>query len=787
MRSIIGKAVPSVDGLDKVTGRARYGADYGRKGQLYGRVKYADFPHARIISVDVSGARRLPGVRAILTHSDVPGEKGFGAVVPHQVVLCSDKVRYVGDAVAIVAAETEETAEAAVRAIKVRYEELPVVSDPERALKPGSALVHEGGNLCIHHKVRTGDVEQAFAESELVVEREYSTQKVEHAYIEPEAVLAEPGENGGITITGSVQNLYSIRRALARVLDLPLNRVRVRQATLGGSFGGKDETMSALACRASLLALATDRPVKIVNTRESSMRESYKRHPYKMKYKAGVSREGLFRAMEVVIHADAGPYAAMSPFVTWRSTVQATGPYSVPNVKIDVYAAYTNNCYTSAMRGFGSPQVCFGVESLMDEIAAELGMDPLELRLLNVLRDGSVTATGQTLDHRVSVGEALLNVCRRGRFREKWTGNLRRSREPGQRVKPRKHDSPHVRRGIGISCSYRGVSLGAEGTDAAGVEIMLQTDGSIIMSSGLVDMGQGASTTISLIVAEELGVTTDRIRFMCADTSRSPDSGPTVASRTTVLAGNAARRACTELLGRLKPLAAEMLACPEASLVFEGNFVTSGQRPSKRLPFEKLASVCFERGVPLYAHGWFKAPGTSWDEETGHGDAYFTFVYGANLAEVEVDMRTGRVSVVEFVSSHDVGRLINANGARGQVCGGVAMGLGYSLLEEYTEESGRPLVRNFDEYLIPTSCDVPRIEVIFIENPDRLGPFGAKSLGEPACEIAAPAIVNAVANATGRRIRELPLTLERVLLGRSLVRKEERGSLKASRKTTGET
>jgi len=780
---LIGTSVLNVDAVDKVTGRAMYGADCSETGQLYGCVKYADFPHAEIVSIDVSVAGSLLGVRAVLTHADVPGEKSFGSVASHQMVLCSDRVRYVGDALAVVAAETEETAKAATELIHVQYRPLPVVMDPEEALRPGTALIHPGGNLCVHHKVRKGELDKGLSESGIVLEREYRTQKVEHSYIEPEAVLCRPGENGGITITGSVQNLYSIRRAVARVLALPLNRVRIRQATLGGSFGGKDEVMSALCCRAALLALATGRPVKMVNTRENSMRESYKRHPYVMRYKVGATKDGMLKAMSIDIVADAGAYAAMSPFVTWRSTVQATGPYVVPHVRTDVRAAYTNNCYTSAMRGFGSPQICFAVESLMDELAETVGVDPLEIRLMNALMDGSETATGQRLSHKVSLGQALREVADRGRFKEVWA----RLREENAGAET----ASRLRKGIGISCSYRGVSLGAEGIDAAGVTVSVQTDGSVIVSTGLVDMGQGASTTISLVVAEELGVTLDRVRFLPADTSRLPDSGPTVASRTTLMAGNAARKACEELLARMKPVAAEKLGCEERSLLFrdnsvrriERNIAPAAQGPTEQsIALEDLAAACFEKGVSLYAHGWYKAPATSWNEEDGQGDAYFTYVYGANLAEVEVDTVTGRVRVTRFVSSHDVGRVINLNGARGQVYGGVAMGLGYALLEEYPEDHGIPVLANFDEYLIPTASDLPQVEVAFIENPDEIGPHGAKTLGEPACEIAAPAIANAVANATGKRIRELPLTLERVLLGKNLSRTGERGSTKAARR-----
>jgi CO/xanthine dehydrogenase Mo-binding subunit len=421
------------------------------------------------------------------------------------------------------------------------------------------------------------------------------------------------------------------------------------------------------------------------------------------------------------------------------------------------------------MRGFGSPQVCFAIESLMDEIAEEIGLDPFEIRKRNLIKTGTVTATGQKLNHKVSVGQALNNIKRRIDYKKKW-GSNRKQKSKAQ-----------VKKGIGISCSYRGVSLGAEGTDAAGVIISIQTDGSVIVSTGLVDMGQGAATAVSMIVAEELGVSLDRIRFLNADTSVTPDSGPTVASRTTFMAGNAARRGCRDLLKRLKPIAADILKCPVSSIELAENRVFSSKSKNKKnkIKFSALTETCFRKGISLYAHGWYKSPSTSWDEKTGQGDAYFTFVYGANLAEVEVDFVTGMVKVTDFISSHDIGRTINPGGAKGQIYGGVAMGIGYALFENYAEKQGQPQFENFDEYLIPTISDVPPIRAELIENPDKLGPFGAKSLGEPACELAAPAIANAVYNATGRRIRELPLTLELVLLGKNLTRDDPRGSVKA--------
>ena len=762
---IIGKGERRVDGLGKVTGRAKFAADYNVGHQLYGKVLRAEHPHARILRIDTAAAKRLAGVEAVLTGQDIPGEKAIGIVVKNQAILASDKVRYLGDGVALVAAATREIAEAALRLIKVDYEPLPVVSDPEEALAPDAPRIHGEDNTFVHHKVRRGDVAKGFAEAAYIIERKFRTPCIEHSYLEPEAALAEPGEHGGVVVTGSVQNLFSTRRSVAAALKLDLNRVEIIQATLGGSFGGKDEVMTSMCCRAALLALATGKPVKMVNTREESMLESYKRHPYVLYYKWGAKQDGSITAMEIKCIADGGAYASMSPFVTWRSVVQASGPYYCEHIKTDVYAVYTNNNYTGAMRGFGSPQVNFAIESMMDELGEKVGKDPLEIRLQNGFKDGAITATEQRLTHKVSLCEVLTKAAEALDFKAKWKA---------YRSAP---DAPK-KRGIGLACSYRGVSLGAEGVDAAGAIVSVQTDGSVIVSSGITDMGQGAQTQMSQIAAEVLGISMNRIRFLNTNTSRVPDSGPTVASRGTIMGGSAARNAAQIVRATLLEVGTDMVkASPEACELADDHLVDKGS--GKRLAsFAELAAECFHRGKPMYGLGWHKAPHTSWHEEEGKGDAYFTFVYGANVAEVEVDTGIGKVDVLDFVSCHDVGKAINRNSVLGQFYGGVAMGLGYGLLEEFDYEEAVPKQLNFDEYLIPTAMDVPKIRAIIVENADAAGPFGAKSIGEPANELAAPAVVNAIYNATGKRVCEIPATLERVLLGHKLTRTGERASVK---------
>jgi CO/xanthine dehydrogenase Mo-binding subunit len=793
--SIIGTQQRRVDALGKVTGCAKFAEDYNVAHQLYGKVLRSKYPHAKILRIDLTKAKQLPGVEAILTAEDVPGSRVFGIVVKNQAILALDRVRYLGDGVALVAAISKEVAEKALSLIEVEYEPLPVLTDPEASMANDAPRVHEDSpeydfkNTFVHHKVRTGDTEKGFAESDFIIERKFKTQFIEHSYIEPESVLAEPAEHGGVKIVGSIQNLFSSRRSVAAALNLDLNKVQLIQSTLGGSFGGKDEVMTAMCCRAALLVSKTGKPVKMVNSREESMLESYKRHPYTLYYKWGAKNDGQITAMEIRCIADGGAYASMSPFVTWRSVVQATGPYHCANVKTDVYAVYTNNNYTGAMRGFGSPQVNFAIEAMMDELADKVGLNPLEIRMMNGYVNGSVTATGQKLDHVVSLKEVLTKATEASEFVKKWKDyrnchsetRFSGSKNPAFELdldssvaSLPQNDSP-IKRGIGLACSYRGVSLGAEGTDAAGTIVSVQTDGSVIVSSGITDMGQGAQSAMSNIVAEVLGISIDRIQFLNTNTSRVPDSGPTVASRGTIMGGSAAKRGAEIVRSTFLGVGAKMSGLPIEELSLQNNYLVHKSK-DRIASFSELAAESFNRGKPMYGFGWFKSPKASWDEETGQGDAYFTFVYGCNIAEVSVDTETGKVDVTDFVTCHDVGTAISRGGVLGQMYGGVAMGLGYGLLEEFDFEDGVPKQLNFDEYLIPTSMDVPPIKAIIVENADAIGPFGAKSIGEPSNELAAPAIANAIFNATGRRVYEIPANLERVLLGHKLTRKGERGS-----------
>jgi CO/xanthine dehydrogenase Mo-binding subunit/CO/xanthine dehydrogenase FAD-binding subunit len=753
---MIGRNVIRNDGVAKVTGRGVYGAEERFPGMLYAACRYTEIVCGKVRLLDLEPARQAPGVAAVAAYPDVPGDKRIGAIRKDQYVFVDDRVFYTGDVHAIVAAETRELAWAAADRIAVDYEPMPAIFDIEEAIKPDAPSVQPDfpDNVVVHYPLRKGDPEKGFAESAHILERVYHTGFQEHAYIEPEAVIAEPDPiTGGVKLHGSIQNPFSTRKLVAGFLNLRLNQVNVIPSLMGGSFGGKDDILSVMGCRVALLAMMTGRPVQLVNSRENSFRESYKRHPYRLRYKAGFDKSGLLKAMGIDILADSGAYSCQSFFVIWRSVVQATGPYNIPNVRTDIRAVYTNNPYTGAFRGFGSPQVIFAVESLMDEIAATVGIDPVTIRERNGFTQDSVTASGQPLSgHRVSLMEALHTATDRSAFRGKHAAAT---------------TDPRFKRGIGLAVSYRGCSLGAEGVDATSAIVGMQADGSVYVGAALHENGQGLQTTFAMIAAEVLGCEIGDVCFIAPQTAIIADGGPTVASRSTLMGGRAVQLAAEKVRSELFESIRDRLGVASVDDTnWCGRVIRSNN--DREVPLSEAVTAAIRQGRCLTAHGWFKGPDATWDEETGQGAAYFTYVYGCQVAEVEVDVLTGRIEVKHITAVHDVGRVINPLGAKGQVCGGVAQGLGYGMLEDFAVDGGRVTSSNFDEYLIPTAPDVPPIDVVLLENPDPFGPFGAKSLGEPTLELGAAAIANAVANATGRRFYEIPLTLERVFLGQVL-------------------
>ncbi len=733
------------DAVAKVTGAARYTDDLKLPGLLHAVPVYSNFVHARIRTIRTGAAEAAEGVIRILTARDIPGANRHGQIRKDMPVLADDKIRYHGDVIAIVVARTRVQAVAAAALVEVVAEPLPAVLDPEEALRPDAVPVHEqhGSNLIHTHRVRRGDIERGFGESDFILEHDFQTQHVEHAYLETEAAVCLPRPDGVMEVRGSMQHPFSTRRFVAGTLGEPLANVEVVGTPLGGGFGGKDDTAALVCARAALAARLLGRPVKMTYDREWSMRESYKRHPYRVRYRMGVRRDGIIRAVHCRIVADGGAYCSVTPWVTWRSTVQCCGPYTVENVHCDTLGVYTNNVFTGAMRGFGSPQMNFVVEQMVEIAAEKLGMDAVEFRRLNMVQQDSLTITGQKLNqHRVAMGEALDRVREASSFEEK-----RKRCSHGS-------DEEEELYGIGLAMSYRGVSLGAEGADFTAATVNAQADGSILLDVGVHENGQGAESAMILVLARELGVRPDRIRLQRSSTATIPDSGTTVASRGTIMGGGAVVQAARELKRKIATTLSQRLGCPMEEIRFEGEAVHGR---GQALPFAEAMAEMYKARVFPFAFGMFRAPEVSWDEETGQGDAYFTWVYGCQAVELTVNRRTGKVTLLGMTAAHDVGRAVNRPMVLGQFYGGMAMGAGYALQEEVRMEEGKIRNTNFHTYRILKADQLPDMQAVIIENPDPLSPSGAKSIGEPVNEIMAPAIANAIYNATGIRHFRIPI------------------------------
>ncbi len=738
------------DAYAKVTGRAKFTDDLKFANVLHAVPVYSEFVHARIVSIDTAAAEQATGVVRVLTARDVPGVNRFGQIIRDYRIFADDKIRYYGDVVAVVVAETREIAIHAAQLVEVNAEALPAVLDPEAAMLPDAPLVHEnhGSNIVNTHVVRRGNVEEGFKQADFVIEEDFQTQTIEHAYMETEAAVCVPRSTDGVLeVYGSMQHPFSTRRFVAVCLGVALSEVEVIGTPMGGGFGGKDDTAAVVCARTALAAKLLGRPVKMVYRRDWSMRESYKRHPYRVHYRMGVTKAGAITAVQCRIVADGGAYCSVTPWVTWRSTVQCCGPYVVANVHCDTFGVYTNNVVAGAMRGFGSPQMNFVIEQMVEIAAERVGISGIEFRRRNMVRQGSVTITGQKLDgHKVAMEQALDTVLSEISYEEKLA-----------RCAHGQGDDDELY-GIGIAMSYRGVSLGAEGVDFCAAIINAQADGSILLEVGVHENGQGAESAMALICAEELGVNLNRIRYRRSSTSNIPDSGTTVASRGTIMGGGAVALAARELKSKIAEAFCAKLGCAPEEVRFKVDGIC-GKTDGERIGFADAMRQMWQMQRFPFALGTFKAPRVSWDEHTGQGDAYFTWVYGCQAVELTVNRKTGKVKLLHAVAAHDVGRAVNPEMVRGQIYGGMAMSAGYGLHEEVKAHGGKMTTLNLNTYRIPRSMDLPEMKVILIENPDPVSPTGAKSIGEPANEILAPAIANAISNATGRRHFALPIRL----------------------------
>ena len=735
---VIGQGRPPVDAAAKVTGSARYADDYAFPDLSFGATLRAGLPHARIRHIDTSRAKALPGVHAVLTHKDIPGAKNHGLVIDDWPVLCYDKVRYVGDAVAIVAAETPEITRQALDLIDVDYETLPVVADGLASRQPDAPLVHEEwptGNLLKHIKVRRGDVEEGFAQADFVIERTFHTPIVEHLFMEPECAIGRQTEDGRIEVYVGSQIPYADRRQIAAVLDMPEEHIRVIGTLIGGAFGGKEDIMGQI--HAALLARAVTRPVKILYSRQESLLAHPKRHATVIRVRIGARKDGRLTAFEAELTGDAGAYASLSEKVMTRATTHASGPYDIPHVKIDCFAMYSNNPPAGAFRGFGVTQSCFAVESALDELASDLAMDPFELRRTNALQVGSATCTGQVLRESVGLLKCLQLV-----------ENHVSAQIPASLIV----DSPNTKRAWGVALAYKNTGLGGGAEDKAEVEIEILSDGRVSVCTSSAEMGQGLPAVLAAITAEELGAPFEQVQILLSDTDLSPDGGPTTASRQTFVSGNAARHAARKMRELLAAVVSERFDVDPETLVFQNGMIHT---ETQRVEIGQAAGWARAEGrEPRLSHQYV-APET---RPLGQGgDMHFGFGFAAQAALVEVELNSGKIKVLKVVAAHDVGRAINPLALKGQVEGGIVMGMGQAASECYAMENGIPTTQRLADYQIPTSLDAPEIVSYIVEEELSTGPFGAKGIGELSSIPIIPAITNAIFNAVDVRVTRIPV------------------------------
>ena len=755
--AVVGKSKPRIDAYDKVSGKLKYLGDVDYPGILHGAVLRSPYPHALITKIDVSRAEALPGVVAVMTAKDIPGRNGFGAITPDQPVICGGKVRFVGDGVALVAAVDEKTAIKALDLIKVDYEKLAAVFSPIEALGSSAPKIHDSGNLITTSRVEKGDVEGGFAKADVILERTYTVPFLEHAYLEPDVTIAVPSVDGTMTVYGPSQALFTTRRNVAPVLGIPVNRVRCVGTTPGGGFGGKEDSPIDTGVRAAVLAWKTGRPVRLEYSREEIMLSTCKRHPMILTCKIGAKKDGTFTAFEGTIYNEQGAYASLGPVlppaggVHAHAVVMLAGPYEIPNVKVEGYLVYTNHPYGGAMRGFGAPQANFAHESLVDELADLLEMDPYELRMKNCFKLGSHTATGQVLDQSVGLRETMEETKKAFG----WEGKRRPTPEGEKAAKDEK------RTGYGMAIGWYRTSIGTT-ADGVGANVHLLEDGSVIVYQGLVEMGQGMHTGIAQIAAEALGVALEDVRVVLPDTDSAPESGPTVGSRCLTLMGNAILIAAQQIKEPLMQSASELLETPVERLVARDRYIFDRDNPDIRLELKEAARRTMAMGRKMIGQGWYTPPKATLDPKTGQGSPYFVYSYSTQMAEVEVDMRTGEVAVKKIASAFDIGKAINPMLLEGQIDGGIAMGLGYGLMEKVILHEGVIQNLGLKDYLIPTSLDVPEITAAIIEKHNIHGPYGAKGIGEMPNIPTPAALNNAVANAIGARIFEVPLDSEAV-------------------------
>lgn len=732
--SYIGASIERIDAAGKVTGKTQYPGDFNMPNQAYMKVLFSNKVHAIIRKVDLTKAEALEGVIAIFTTQDVPVNE-YGLIYPDQPVLCgpgsskpyADHVRCLGDQIAIIVAEDEEIAAKARDLIIVDYEDLPILTDPLKAMDADAPLLHpdRGSNVFVNYRIRKGNVEEAFQKADVIVEGEYRTPAQEHAYLQPEAGISYIDDEGRVTVVVAGQWTHEDQEQIAHALHLTAEKVRVIYPAIGGAFGGREDMSVQI-----ILALASyklhqkgiDRPVKIVWSREESIIGHHKRHPYYLKARWGATKEGKVIAAEVKLIGDGGAYMYTSTKVLGNATLMCTGPYLIPNVKVDSYAVYTNHLPTGAFRGFGGPQGAFEAEMQMDKLAEKLGIDPVEIRMRNILHEGDLLSVGTPLPK----GVTMPQVTEKCASEAGWVKNKDGWNHP-QSESHIVNGKPNLRRGIGFACAYKnvGFSFGAPEVSTATIELHGKGEiEKVVLHHAGADVGQGAHTVFAQMAAAALEVPIEKIQLIVSDTAFTESSGSASASRMTFMAGNSIYGAAKEALSKWKNEERPAIA-------------TYHYRPPKTTPL---------------------------DPETGKSEPNFAYGYVAEAVEVEVDIETGQIKLLNVVCTNDVGQAINPQQVTGQIEGAVVQAAGYAILENFIQNDGNVQTRGLSTYLIPTVLDIPdKIDSVVLEYPDPIGPWGARGMAEMPLLPLTPAVVAAVHSATGIWINEFPLTPERVL------------------------
>jgi xanthine dehydrogenase D subunit len=742
-RGGIGESVQRPDGIPKVKGEFAYSSDLWAEGMLWGATTRSPHPRARILSIDTTEALGMPGVKAVLTHEDVPGRKSYGMEIPDQPVLAWDDVRYQGEAVALVAADHPEAARRAAQRVHVSYEVLEPLVEPESALSEGAPALHPSGNIIRQIRIRHGDAD---ARAEVTVAEDYEVGMQDQAFLGPESGLALPDDEGGVDLYVSTQWLHVDLDQLAASLDLPADKVRINLSGVGGAFGAREDLSIQIHC--CMLALATNRPVKMMYGREESFFGHVHRHPARLHYEHGATREGRLVFVKARIVLDGGAYASSSTAVCANAACFSCGPYNVPNASIDTYVVYTDNPPCGAMRGFGAVQTCFAYESQMDRLAQELDIDPVELRRLNAMDRGAIMITGQEVEGPAPVAELIKRVRDVPLPASSGAPDIRTL--PGG-VSNTTHGED-IRRGVGYAIGFKNIAYSEGFDDFSTARVRLfavNGEPRVEVHTAASEVGQGVVGIQMQIARTELG--TEQVVVLPADTAVG-SSGSSSASRQTWMTGGAVKTACEAVRARLLERAIGRLGDVDGSLYLErGNIVSDAAGIVAAIaeivggdPIEEVKEYRHRKTYPL-------------DPDTGQGDAHVAFAFAAHRAVVDVDVELGLVRVVEIATAQDVGKALNPQAVEGQIEGGIAQGLGLALMEEIQVREGKVLNPSFTDYLIPTILDMPPVRADVLELGDPEGPYGVKGVGEPPTISSTPAIVAALRDATGRALTRVPV------------------------------